>query len=122
MPDIMEQRLFVPCKDFARSIDFYGRLGWTLGFQSADLALMSLGQSHFFLQNAWLEPWAHNTMIHLVVDDATAWHETVRRVRQEGGFDEVKVKPPQREAYGALATHVIDPAGVLLFFAQMDGR
>ncbi|WP_031230410.1 VOC family protein [Asticcacaulis sp. YBE204] len=120
MPRILDQRLFVPTKDFRRSIDFYSRMGWTSAYQDADLALMKLSPSHFFLQNAFVEAWAHNTMIHLVVDDATAWFETARRVKADGGFDEVTVHPPRREAYGALATHVLDPAGVLLFFAQMD--
>lgn len=120
MPAILEQRLFLPCKDFARSIDFYTRLGWSQRFKSDDLALMAFDQSLFFLQKAWVEAWAHNTMVHLVVDDVNGWYEKLKRVKAEGGFNEVTVKAPQREAYGALATHVLDPAGVLLFFAQMD--
>ncbi len=120
MPEISEQRLFLPAKDYQRSVDFYRRLGWATLYEAHDLTLMSLGASKFFVQNAWVEDWAHNTMVHLVVDDAAAWYGTVKRVQIEGGFTEVKVKAPQREAYGALATHVIDPAGVLLFFAQMD--
>ena len=120
MPTILSQRPFVPAKDFARSIDFYTRMGWEVGFRSHDLAFLSMGASAMFIQAAWVEDWAHNLMLHLVVDDAAAWFNTAARVKREGGFDEVKVKPPQREHYGAVATHVIDPAGVLLFFAQMD--
>ncbi|MDV6329895.1 VOC family protein [Asticcacaulis sp. 201] len=120
MPAILDQRPFLATQNFRRSIDFYTRLGWTSVYQDADLALMELGASHLFLQNAFVETWAHNTMLHLIVDDAQAWYETALRVKTEGGFDEVKVSPPRREAYGALATHVIDPAGILLFFAQMD--
>jgi hypothetical protein len=56
----------------------------------------------------------------LVVDDAVGWYECVERVKQEGGFDDVKIRAPRREDYGALVVHVIDPAGVLLHFAQMD--
>jgi hypothetical protein len=59
-------------------------------------------------------------MVHLVVDDAVMWHETAQRAKIDGAFDEVKVRPPFRENYGALVTHVIDPAGVCLHFAQMD--
>jgi catechol 2,3-dioxygenase-like lactoylglutathione lyase family enzyme len=120
MPAILDQRLFLPTKNFRRSIDFYSRLGWTSVYQDADLALMKMSPSHFFLQNAFVEAWAHNTMVHLVVDDATAWYEKAKQVKVDGGFAEVTVHPPRREAYGALATHVLDPAGVLLFFAQMD--
>jgi catechol 2,3-dioxygenase-like lactoylglutathione lyase family enzyme len=120
MPEILEQRGFVPAKDFARSIDFYTRMGWSNIYKDDSLALMKLGASLFFVQKAWVEDWAHNTMIHLVVDDAAAWYETAMRVKAAGGFDEVRIGAPRRETYGALATHVIDPAGVLLFFAQFD--
>jgi catechol 2,3-dioxygenase-like lactoylglutathione lyase family enzyme len=122
MPTINDQRVFLPTKDFARSIDFYSRLGWQVRFRDENLALMELGASRIFLQKYYQQIWADNTMVHLVVDDAVAWHEVVARVKQEGGFDEVKIRRPQREDedYGALALHVIDPAGVLLHFAQMD--
>jgi catechol 2,3-dioxygenase-like lactoylglutathione lyase family enzyme len=120
MPDITDQRVFLPTKDFVRSIDFYSRLGWQTRFRDDNLALIELGASRIFLQKYYQQMWADNTMVHLVVDDAVAWHEVVARVKQEGGFDEVKIRPPQREDYGALALHVIDPAGVLLHFAQMD--
>ncbi|MBW8881248.1 MAG: VOC family protein [Asticcacaulis sp.] len=118
MPAILEQRPFLPAKDYERSIDFYSRLGWEVRFKSADLALMVQGPSMFFVQKAWVQDWAHNTMVHIVVEDAQAWFEAVSKVKAEGGFEEVVVKPPRHEDYGALATHVLDPAGVLLFFAQ----
>ena len=122
MPTVLDQRPFLATKDFERSIDFYTRLGWVNIYRDPSLALMEMGASRLFLQNAFVLDWAHNTMIHLIVDDAQAWYEKVRAVKAEGGFDEVTVHPPRREAYGALATHVLDPAGILLFFAQLDPR
>ena len=122
MPTIADQRVFLPTKDFARSIDFYGRMGWQTRFRDDAIALMELGASRIFLQKYYQKEWADNTMIHLVVDDAKGWHDVAERVKQEGGFDDVKIRPPQREAYGALVVHVIDPAGVLLHFAEMDQR
>ena len=122
MPTIADQRIFLPTKDLAQSIDFYSRMGWQARFRDANLALMELGASRVFLQKYYQKEWADNTMVHLVVDDAVRWHEVAERVKQEGGFEDVKIRAPQREDYGALVTHVIDPAGVLLHFAQMDGR
>jgi len=122
MPTIVDQRIFLPTRDFARSIDFYGRMGWQTRFRDESLALMELGASRIFLQKYYQQEWADNTMVHLVVDDAVGWHEVAERVKQEGGFDDVKIRPPQREDYGALVVHVIDPAGVLLHLAQMDQR
>jgi catechol 2,3-dioxygenase-like lactoylglutathione lyase family enzyme len=122
MPTIVDQRIFLPTRDLAQSIDFYSRMGWQARFRDDNLALMELGASRVFLQKYYQKEWAENTMIHLVVDDAVRWHDMAQRVKQEGGFEEVKIRAPQREDYGALVTHVIDPAGVLLHFAQMDGR
>ena len=122
MPTIADQRVFLPTKDFARSIDFYARMGWQTRFCDDAIALMELGASRIFLQTYYQKEWADNTMVHLVVDDAKGWHDVAERVKQEGGFDDVRIRPPQREDYGALVVHVIDPAGVLLHFAQMDQR
>ena len=120
MANILDQRPFLATKDFNRSIDFYTRMGWKAVYQDTSLALMENGASHFFLQNAFVEAWAHNTMVHIVVDDAKAWYEKALQVKKEGGFDEVIVNPLRRENYGAIAAHVIDPAGILIFFAQFD--
>ena len=122
MPTITDQRVFLPTKDLTQSIDFYRRMGWQVRFQDENLALMELGASHIFLQKYYQQEWADNTMVHLVVDDAAGWHDVAERVKKEGGFDDVRIRAPQREDYGALVTNVIDPAGVLLHFAQMDGR
>jgi catechol 2,3-dioxygenase-like lactoylglutathione lyase family enzyme len=119
MPTIIDQRVFLPTRDLARSIDFYRRMGWKVRFQDDSIALVELGASRVFLQKYYQKEWADNTMVHLVVDDAVRWHEVAERVKKEGRFENVSIRAPQRE-YGALVTHVIDPAGVLLHFAQMD--
>jgi catechol 2,3-dioxygenase-like lactoylglutathione lyase family enzyme len=117
---INDQRAFLPTKDFDQSIDFYTRMGWTVAFRDHSLALMELGASHFFLQRAYLKEWAENMMLHLVVDNTKAWFDKATEVKASGNFDTVKIRPAHREPYGATVTHVIDPAGVLLHFAQFD--
>jgi catechol 2,3-dioxygenase-like lactoylglutathione lyase family enzyme len=84
MPGISDQRVFLPTKDLAQSIDFYRRMGWQVRFQDENLALMELGASRIFLQKYYQKEWADNTMVHLVVEDATAWHEVAERVKEEG--------------------------------------
>ena len=120
MPTITDQRPFLPTRDFARSIEFYTRMGWQIRYHDENLVLVQLGASRLFLQKYYQADWANNTMVHFVVDDAILWYETAVRVKSDGGFETVQIRPPQREEYGALVTHVIDPAGVLLHFAQMD--
>ena len=43
-----------------------------------------------------------------------ARHADIERVKMEGTFDEVRISPLGRQSYGALVTHIIEPAGVLL--------
>ncbi|HSM42260.1 MAG TPA: hypothetical protein VK862_16020, partial [Afifellaceae bacterium] len=74
MPEILDQRVFLPTKDLDRSVDFYTRMGWAIAYRDGDLALVKLGASHIFLQRYYQQLWADNTMVHLVVDDAVAWH------------------------------------------------
>ena len=111
--------MFLPT-EVSISIDFYGRVGWLGRFREDSLALIDLGTSRIFLQKYDQKEWADNTMVHLVVDDAAGWHEVAERVKRQGGFDEVEIRAPQREDYGAWVTHVIDPAGGLLHFANLD--
>jgi catechol 2,3-dioxygenase-like lactoylglutathione lyase family enzyme len=122
MPTVTDQRVFLPTRDLAQSVDFYRRMGWQVRFLDDRLAFVELGASHIYLQKYYVKEWADNTAVHLVVDDAAGWHEVAERVKREGGFENVTVRAPRREDYGALVTHVIDPAGVLLHFAQMDPR
>lgn len=114
------QRVFLPTKNFEQSVDFYERMGWTIGYRDQDLALMELGASYFFLQRAYVKEWAENMMLNLVVDDAKGWFDKATKVKAEGGFETVSVGPPHHEPYGATVVHLIDPAGVCLHFAQFD--
>ncbi len=50
MPTIVDQRIFLPTRDLAQSIDFYSRMGWKARFRDENLALMELGASRVFLQ------------------------------------------------------------------------
>ncbi len=120
MPKISDQRPFLATKDLGRSIEFYVAMGWTVGHRDDGLARVELGGHSLYLQAYFQKEWAENTMVHFSVDDAAAWHARAEQVKAEGGFDEVRIRPPKREPYGALVTHVTDPAGVLLHFAQFD--
>ena len=38
MPTIVDQRIFLPTRDLAQSIDFYSRMGWKARFRDENLA------------------------------------------------------------------------------------
>jgi catechol 2,3-dioxygenase-like lactoylglutathione lyase family enzyme len=113
--------LYLPTRSLAESLDFYIRMGWRLGFREETLALVELGAARFLLQSTYLPEWAENTMVHLTVDDARAWYRRAMRVQLEGAFSAVAIRPPERTDYGAVVTHVTDPSGVILQFAELDG-
>ena len=113
-------RTFVPAKDFGVSSAFYAALGWSVKDLGGSLALVQLGDRSFYLQDYYLEPFAHNMMLHIGVADAQAWYERATVVLRDERFAGARVQPPRRQDYGALVTFVHDPAGVLLHLCQWD--
>ena len=116
-------RTFVGTRNFEDSRDFYVALGCTLNWERDGLAELELGGCRFFLQRYYNRQWCENSMLHVTVEDATAWYEHAKRVIDQGSFGgPPRVNPPKEEDYGALVTYIWDPAGVLLHMAQPLGR
>ncbi len=114
-------RAFVPAKDFACSRRFYEALGWSTVWTDDDgLALMELAGHRFMLQNFYVQQWAENFMITIVVADAAAWFERISAALAGGRFDGARVAPPAVQDWGATVTYAWDPSGVLLHFTQFD--
>ena len=116
--DITDLRPFLPAKDYAVSKAFYVALGWTVEYEDDQLALLANAERRFYLQRAYVKEWAENTMLFIPIADATASFEAIRAVLASGQFGDARVAPPRQQPYGALVTHVWDPAGVLLHLAQ----
>ena len=113
---------FVGCYNFEGSRDFYLAIGFTLNWEQEDLAELELGDSRVFLQRYYQKDWCNNTMLHITVDDAQAWHERIANVIATQKFASApggpRVNEPKEEPYGALVTYVWDPSGNLLHFAE----
>jgi hypothetical protein len=117
---VADLRPFVPAKSFEGSNEFYAALGWPVKVVGDGLALVTLGEQHFYVQDYYVEEVALNCMLHLTVDDAQAWYEHVSAVLADGRFPAARVQAPRRQPYGALVTFVHDPSGVLLHLCQWD--
>ncbi len=113
-------KVFVPAMNFAESFKFYTEMGWSADWKADDgsLAILSLGDCRFYLQNYYNKDWANNFMMHITVEDAQAWWEHGTKVIAAGNYKYARLSEPRKESYGALVTHVWDPTGVLLHFAQ----
>lgn len=109
---------FIGSKNYNESRDFYVALGWKVNFDAGDIAELELGGCRFYLQKYYQQQWCENSMLHITVEDAQAWYEHVSAVLQTKPYGAARVAPPAKQDYGALVTHVWDPAGVLLHFAQ----
>ncbi|MFM9878425.1 MAG: VOC family protein [Rhodoglobus sp.] len=120
MLEISDLRPFIPALDVARSVRFYRALGWDVVDVGPGLQLITASEQHFYLQDFPDRHVAENTMLHLTVEDAAAWHDHVAAMIRADPDLGCRVQPPRRQDYGALVTFVHDPAGVLLHFCQWD--
>jgi hypothetical protein len=118
---VEDVRTFVPAKEFALSKAFYEGLGWTaIWTDGQGLALMELAGHRFMLQNYYVQEWAENFMLTIVVADAAAWYERATGVVAAGDVGDARVAEPKHEDWGAIVTYVWDPCGVLLHFTQFS--
>ena len=123
MPNLnaSDLRPFIPARNFALCKRFYAALGWPTQDVGPGLALVSLGAAqHFYIQDYYVQEVAENTMLHVTVDDAAAWHAHVAAALQTGDFGSARVQPPSRQPYGASVVFVHDPCGVLLHLCHWD--
>lgn len=92
-------KVFMPAKDFGRSMGFYEAMGWKVNWRAEDdsLAELELAGNRVYLQNYYNKDWADNFMLHITVDDARGWWEHASKVIEEGGS---RRAPPSTIAIG----------------------
>jgi Glyoxalase/Bleomycin resistance protein/Dioxygenase superfamily len=111
-------RPFVPALDFPRSRQFYLDLGFTLEHDSRDLAVLALGAQAILLQNFYVEAWADNCVLQLVVDDLDAWWKHIEALDPVTRHGTPAPVPPKRQPWGMTVAFLFDPSGVLWHVVQ----
>jgi hypothetical protein len=91
-------RPFVPAKDFALSGRFYADLGFTVEPLGDKLAEISRGAHSFLLQDYYVEEWAGNFMMHMLVDDVETWWRHIASLDLASRYG---VAPPQAPKRGS---------------------
>jgi catechol 2,3-dioxygenase-like lactoylglutathione lyase family enzyme len=114
-------RTFLPAKDFALSREFYAELGAKEIWSSNDMVLFRLGQSSFYLQDAYVKDWAENLMLFLFVPEVDAFWEELKPLDLPARYPGVRWKQPTDYDWGLREIHLIDPAGTLWHFAKEIG-
>lgn len=116
---VSDVKIFVPSKNFGKSLRFYRKLGWQFSpVDDGKLAELELGGQRFYLQNHYNKGWAQNFMFYLNVESAADWAVHAKSIIRSDDFAAAKVKGPAIQPHGPLVTHVWDPVGVLLHFAE----
>jgi hypothetical protein len=109
-------RPMVPAKDFPVSRRFYEELGFQPRAIDDRLVEMQLGAYSFILQDYYVEQWANNFVMHMLVSDLKPWWDRISALDLPSRYG-VKTLAPKQESWGLVAG-LIDPAGVLWRIAQ----
>jgi catechol 2,3-dioxygenase-like lactoylglutathione lyase family enzyme len=117
-PDVVSMRPFVPAKDFERSLSFYTDLGFTAHKLDAGLAGISLGPFGFLLQSFYVEEYAGNFMMQLLVNDVDAWWKRIEAVDLVTRYGVRAPTAPAVQPWGLKVSFVVDPSGVLWHIAE----
>lgn len=109
---------FVPAKDFEISKRFYTDLGFHLDPLGDRLARMNLGMHSFLLQDYYVEDWAGNFVMHLLVSDLSPWWSHIAALDLGTRYGVEKPRAPKAEVWGLNTAYVFDPSGVLWHIAE----
>lgn len=109
----VEIKAFVPARDFELSKRFYEAMGFRVAFSDGELAYLHAGDCSFLLQNFYVKEQADNFMMHLLVEDADAWYDSILAADLAGRFPGTRIAPPQDQPWGMRDFAVVDPCGVL---------
>ncbi len=119
MRTIDDVKPFIPSNDYELSKAFYQCMGFTVNWDRGDVCEIDTQFGYRFL----LLPrnhnnYAHSLMLHFLVNSAQAWHDHFCDIELTNTFAGTKVAAPELMPWGLMVTHVWDPAGVLLHFAE----
>ena len=114
---VIEVKAFVPAKDFELSKQFYKDIGFTMASDGGGVAYFHHGHASFLLQDFCVEEHVSNFMMHLLVEDVDAWHQSIIEKRIPEKYN-VKVGQVVLQPWRMRDFELFDPSGVLWRVAQ----
>ena len=118
MSEVLEIRPFVSAKDYHLSIAFYEALGFAVTYKDSQVAILRLASFSFILQNFYVEELAANTMVQLLVRDASDWWASLDVPSLVATFGVKQPIPPAMQHWGLKVGFLFDPSGVLWHVAE----
>ena len=115
---VLDLKAFVPAKDHALAKQFYVDLGFKLNWDNPQTAELEIGSFRFLLQNYYVQRYAENFMMHLMVEDTDAWWKHIEAVGLKDKYPGITAKPPALQPWGLRVLYLTDPTGVLWHIAD----
>ena len=107
-------RPFIGSKNYQQSIGFYQQLGFEVLNVGEKLSYVRMNEKiGFYLQDAYVKKWVHNTMLFFEVDDVGAWHQKVKELDLVNQYKVVRCSEIVYEDWGK-EFFLHDPEGILL--------
>jgi uncharacterized glyoxalase superfamily protein PhnB len=115
---VVALRPFLPAKDFSISTQFYRDLGFEVHPLGDKLAHVGIGPFAFLLQDYYVEEWAENFVMHMLVTDLDDRWAGIAALDLASRYNVRPPRPPKLEPWGLRVGYLFDPAGVLWHFAE----
>ena len=111
-------RPFLPALNFELSKRFYADIGFQVTPLGDSLAELRLGRHAFLLQDYFVQQWAENFVMHMMVDDVDEWWAFIASLDLAGRYGVPRPRVPRVESWGLKVAYVFDPSGVLWHIAE----
>ena len=112
-------RPFIGAQNFETSRSFYRDLGFEETVLSHDLSVFKMGDTAFYLQNAYVKDWVDNTMIFMEVEDVRGFWEELQALGLPEKYEGVRLTPTREMPWGR-ECFVHDPSGILWHFGEFN--
>lgn len=116
--NVLDLKPFVPAKDFAVARRFYADLGFTENWLDDKVAELQIGSYRFLLQDYYVQQFAENFMMHLMVEDADSWWQHIESAKLAEKYPGIMAKAPTLQPWGLRVLYLSDPTGVLWHIAD----
>ena len=80
---------------------------------------ISIGPHSFLLQDYYVEQWAGNFMMHLLVTELNEWWAHIASLDVASRYGVERPRAPKLESWGLTVAYVTDPSGVLWHIAAV---
>lgn len=119
MKQILDFKPFVPSNDYEVSKSFYQYMGFKINWDDGEVCEIDTQFGYrFLLLPKNYKNYAEGLMLHFMVNSAKEWYDHFMSIELAEKFEGTKVSEPELMPWGLIITHVWDPAGVLLHFAE----